>query len=79
MKLDIFKNLQIKILPVLFIFLFFSKCDNKRLKNLPKVVKDGMVMIPSGDFLMGSNDEQSRDDEYPIHPVLFMLTLFGWM
>ena len=28
-----------------------------------------MVMIPSGDFLMGSNDKQARDDESPIHPV----------
>ena len=26
-------------------------------------------MIPSGDFLMGSNDEQARDDESPLHPV----------
>jgi formylglycine-generating enzyme required for sulfatase activity len=57
MKLELFKSLKINLIFSLFIFLFFSKCANKRVKNLPKVIKDGMVMIPSGDFLMGSNDE----------------------
>ena len=69
MKLELFKSLKINLLLGLFIFLFFAKCANKELKNLPKVVKDGMVMIPSGDFLMGSSDKQARDDESPIHPV----------
>ena len=69
MKLELFRNLQINLLFGLFIFLFFPKCANKQVKNLPKVLKDGMVMIPSGDFLMGSNDEQARDDESPLHPV----------
>jgi len=69
MKLELFKNLQINLLFGLFILIFFAKCANNEVKNLPKVIKDGMVMIPSGDFLMGSSDKQARDDESPIHPV----------
>ena len=69
MKLELFKSLKINLLFGLFIFLFFAKCANKELKNLPKVIKDGMVMIPSGDFLMGSSGKQARDDESPVHPV----------
>ena len=56
-----FKSLKINLLLGLFIFLFFAKCVNKEVKNLPKVIKDGMVMIPSGDFLMGSSGKQARD------------------
>ena len=69
MKLELFKSLKMNLLFGLFIFLFFAKCANKEVKNLPKVIKDDMVMIPSGDFLMGSSDKQARDDESPIHPV----------
>ena len=69
MKIELFKSLKTNLLFGLFIFLFFGKCANKEEKNLPKVLKDGMVMIPSGDFLMGSSGKQARDDESPIHPV----------
>ncbi len=29
----------------------------------------GMVLIPAGDFQMGSNDADARDDEQPVHTV----------
>merc|ERR1711965_453059 len=28
-----------------------------------------MVLIPAGDFHMGSDDDQAREDESPIHKV----------
>lgn len=28
-----------------------------------------MMLIPAGDFLMGSNDKEARDDEKPVHTV----------
>src|SRR5690606_32333825 len=33
------------------------------------VVKDGMVLIPSGVLTMGGNSEQADPDEYPNHDV----------
>lgn len=33
------------------------------------MVKDGMVWIPAGVFQMGSEDEQAKEDELPVHGV----------
>jgi len=33
------------------------------------VMKDGMVFIPGGEFLMGTDDPQSMPNERPAHPV----------
>ena len=30
---------------------------------------DGMVLIPAGEFQMGSNDEEANEDERPVHAV----------
>ena len=50
--------------------LFFSSCGNgETQKNTPIEVKDGMVLIPAGDFQMGSEGGQSRQDESPVHRV----------
>ena len=50
--------------------LFFSSCGNgETQKNTPIEVKDGMVLIPAGDFQMGSEVGQSRQDESPVHRV----------
>ena len=50
--------------------LFFSSCGNgETQKSTPIEVKDGMVLIPAGDFQMGSEGGQSRQDESPVHRV----------
>ena len=30
---------------------------------------EGMVWIPGGEFMMGANDDEGREDEYPQHRV----------
>ncbi len=44
-------------------------CTNGVTKYPEPVVKEGMVFIPAGDFQMGSEDDQARADESPIHYV----------
>ena len=68
-KMKLFKNHRIHLLMGLFIFLLFGDCKNNMMRNQSIVIKDGMVFIPSGDFLMGSIDKQAREDESPVHPV----------
>ena len=61
-----------------FILLFcistlYLSCNS----NVPKPIKEtssqehpmGMVWIPEGTFMMGSEGPQARPDESPIHPV----------
>ncbi len=43
-------------------------CTNRQ-GNLHVVKKDGMVLIPGGTLLMGGDNEQAGEDEYPKHPV----------
>ena len=62
-------NHWIFLLVGFLILLYFVGCSNEENKSIPQITKDGMVMIPSGDFLMGSKDEQAREDEAPVHPV----------
>ena len=35
----------------------------------PRVVPPGMVLIPAGEFQMGSNDAEAGSDEQPVHTV----------
>ena len=35
----------------------------------PPATLEGMVLIPAGTFQMGSDDEDARDDEQPVHTV----------
>jgi len=53
---------------MIFDFLFKSKEREAVHRNLVKKIDEDMVIIPSGSFLMGSND--GEDDERPIHNVL---------
>jgi formylglycine-generating enzyme required for sulfatase activity len=62
--------------PVLAPVSALLKTDTQKVKNhaLPEssyTGKDGivMVLIPEGDFLMGSPDEQGKEDEHPQHRV----------
>ena len=48
---------------------FIIKCRDEVKTNSPPAVKDGMVLIPSGEFQMGSEGDQARDDESPNHHV----------
>jgi formylglycine-generating enzyme required for sulfatase activity len=60
-----------------FDFLFGRKKENVLNEGILKKIEADMVPIPSGSFLMGSND--GEDDERPIHNVLvdgFMLSKF---
>ncbi|MDA7808511.1 formylglycine-generating enzyme family protein [Flavobacteriaceae bacterium] len=53
---------------VSLVLLALASCQEQKTKS-ELIVKEGMVWIPSGDFLMGSEDLQSRRDESPKHPV----------
>lgn len=68
-KVQITKALFFKFLGGLIIFLLFGKCTNFNSRSSPLQVKDGMVLIPAGDFQMGSDGDQAREDESPIHKV----------
>lgn len=52
----------------MFEFLFKSKKKQAQYEELVREILNDMVLIPSGSFLMGSND--GEDDERPIHNVL---------
>jgi sulfatase modifying factor 1 len=57
-------------LPTVFLFLLISsKCTNRVSTTSPPTIKEGMALIPAGNFRMGSEGEQARDDEAPIHEV----------
>ena len=53
--------------------LFVIVNADAREPDVPQTIlgNDGaeMVLIPAGEFLMGSNDEDARDDEKPVHTV----------
>ena len=41
----------------------------KQKADAPPVPPEGMVLIPAGEFLMGSNDPEAQNNEQPVHPV----------
>ena len=41
----------------------------KQKVDVPPVPPEGMVLIPAGEFLMGSNASVARKDEQPVHTV----------
>ena len=43
--------------------------SNKKSQNTNPIVKDGMVFIEGGKFLMGGDNEEARSDEFPKHSV----------
>ena len=68
-KTENLKDNHIHLLIGISIFSLFINCNNSQVKIPSIILKDGMVMIPSGDFMMGSTDKEAREDESPIHPV----------
>ena len=69
-SIDIFKTQKLKAtFYTVLVGLFFIKCANNITPSTSPVVKDGMVLIPSGDFKMGSEGDQAREDESPMHLV----------
>ena len=58
---------------LLIIVVLLSGCATESKKQLdspePLTEKDGMIWIPGGSFVMGTDDPQSYDHERPAHPV----------
>ena len=54
----------------IFSLLFFLACNSDiQTKKSNIIVKDGMVFIEGGEFLMGGDNDEARSDEYPKHKV----------
>jgi len=53
----------------LIVAFFILSCRKETKPKAPLLVKDGMVWIPAGVFQMGSEDEQAKEDELPVHGV----------
>ena len=45
---------------------FIAGCSVK-MNRVPPVAPEGMVLIPAGEFLMGSNDVEASSNEGPVH------------
>ena len=61
--------LKFKIFLINFCFLIFFSCVNDHSKVYKIIIEDGMVWIPSGSFLMGSESNLALDDESPVHKI----------
>lgn len=62
-----------KIKAVLLVSVFLFSCsqnDSAPLLEAPSENPEGMIWIPSGEFIMGGEDALSRDDEKPTHKVI---------
>lgn len=62
-----------KIKAVLLVSVFLFNCsqnDSVPLLEAPSENPEGMIWIPSGEFIMGGEDALSRDDEKPTHKVI---------
>ena len=56
---------------LIFILLFLLGCDyNKKSPNNKPLEKDGMVFIEGGEFMMGGDGDQAKQDELPKHKVI---------
>ena len=56
---------------LVFVLLILIGCDSsKKSQNTKPLVKDGMVFIKGGEFMMGGDGEQSNQDELPKHKVV---------
>ena len=69
---NISKKIEALGRPVFFVALLFFVlgCSPKGSSNSKPIVKDGMVLVPSGTFQMGSEGQFAREDESPIHRVV---------
>lgn len=56
---------QLSYLTPIIIYLFIFGCGVK----VSPIAPEGMVLIPAGEFLMGSNDEEASSNEGPVHTV----------
>lgn len=62
-----------KIKSVLLVSVLLFSCsqnDGPPLLEAPPENPEGMIWIPSGEFIMGGEDALSRDDEKPTHKVI---------
>lgn len=66
MKKFIYKYQFFLIFPL---SLFLACNSNIQSKKSSTIVKDGMVFIEGGEFLMGGDNDEARTDEYPKHKV----------
>ena len=56
---------------LVFVLLILPGCDSsKKSQNTKPLVKDGMVFIRGGEFMMGGDGEQANQDELPKHKVV---------
>jgi len=56
---------------LVFVLLILPGCDSsKKSQNTKPLVKDGMVFIKGGEFMMGGDGEQANQDELPKHKVV---------
>ena len=55
---------------LIFPLSLFLACNiNIQSKKSNTIVKEGMVFIKGGEFLMGGDNDEARSDEYPKHKV----------
>ena len=68
-----FKCMNIKSLFIISLFIF--SCNNIKKNKVSSDLNtpsntEGMVFIEGGEFLMGADNDQAKDDEYPKHKVI---------
>ena len=55
-----------RLLPNLIVMIILTACHQS---SPPPDTSEGMVLIPSGEFIMGTDSEQANSDQHPAHTV----------
>jgi len=61
--------MNFKPIYLIYFFCFFS-CNSIVKKNTDSNNHEGMIFIKGGEFTMGGNNKQAKQDEYPKHKVI---------